>query len=232
MHNNSVSIKFFLLACVVLVSTVQCNLGERFVFAKEFFKSPGGVGTVFPCSQSVGAELVKYIVKSQQSNPSKPLRILEVGAGTGSITEVIASSLRSIDCLDAVELSEDMSVVLHKKFDSKSNISVHCISILDWSPQYHYDFIISTLPFTLFDIDMMVNAIEHLKKLIKPYGVLSFVAYLGGSTLKSFFAFGGQGREQRKKSAILKNLRGTYEIGSTVVWKNVPPINVYHLQIH
>ena len=104
------------------------------------------------------------------------------------------------------------------------------MSILDWQPEDQYDLIISTLPFTLFSVGMMSGVIEHLKKLIKPHGVLSYVAYLGGSTLKKLFSWGPQKQEHAKKITILNALRARYEIDRTIVWKNVPPIHVYHLQ--
>lgn len=229
--SNSIFFRHICCAFVLaLASTTQCSLGERLVFAKEFFNSPVGVGTVFPCSKLVGTELVKYLVKLTQENPNRSLRILEVGAGTGSITEVIAGCLRSRDHLDAVELSKDMCTVLHQKFDSMPNVSVRCLSILDWQPEDQYDLIISTLPFTLFDVGMMASVIEHLKKLIKPNGILSYVAYVGGATLKKLFSWGEKGKEHAKKIAILKKLRKAYEIDKAIVWKNVPPIHVYHLQ--
>ncbi len=222
------------LICSLMILTyfpaLQATLGERLTFAKEFFKASDGAGTMIECSHAVGQELIKYLMQLQRDNPERSLRVLQLGAGTGSITEVIAQQLRTIDHLDAVEKSDSMCAILHQKFDDKPNVSIRCLSIIDWCPQETYDLIISMLPFTLFDVDMMSKVIEHLKKLIKPNGYISYVAYLGGSKLKKLFSWGNKKQEHEKKMSILKNFRHSYKIDKTIVWKNVPPIRVYHLQ--
>lgn len=209
-----------------------CNsLGEIQSFLKAFFNDPSTVGAIFPSSSLVGNELVKYMVQTIAEHPDRPLRILEVGSGTGCMTQVIADNLRDIDHLDAVEISEQMCIGLHNKFDKFGNVAVHCISILDWNPKYQYDFIISTLPFNSLDFKLTITIIDHLTQLIKTNGVLSYVAYTGIAQIKEVFLWGKNKKKHQLKMKKLHELRNQFEIDAQTILRNIPPINIYHLQI-
>lgn len=211
--------------------TNVCSLHDLPIFFKTFFHDPSSVGALFPCSDSVGIEITKYLARFIEANPQAPVAVLEVGAGTGSITTAIAAKLRPCDHLDAVELSSEFCKVLHQKFDSNSCVRIQDVSILDWKPDYHYDFIISTLPLNSLKADLVEAIIEHLKRLIKPNGVVSYVAYTGMSTLKGTFLWGQRKHDHRKKMRSIEAFRDQYLIEKTTVLINCPPINIYHCRI-
>jgi phospholipid N-methyltransferase len=200
-------------------------------FIRSAIKSPRVVGAIMPSSADVGEELTRFIVQAQRERPSRALRILEVGAGTGSMTESIISHMRSTDHVDVIEISPEFCEILHKKFDKYPNVSIHCISILDWKPTYCYDFIVSTLPFNSFKFDLVNNIINHMNTLILDKGIISYIAYTGMAQLRGAFLFGQKKAEHRMKMKRINEWRSQYEIARNTIIKNIPPATVYHLCI-
>lgn len=224
--NYFVSISFLIISQVATASLKDIPL-----FLKSAFRNPNVVGAVLPSSSGVGRELLRYVVRSQKENPSKPLKILEVGSGTGEVTAAIVENLRDIDHVDLVEISPEFCQVLHEKFDKYPNVSIYCLSILDWQPTEQYDYIISTLPFNSFEYGLMDNIVNHLTGLIKPSGILSYVAYAGIAEMKKHFLWGKKLSDHKRKMERLKQWRSQYQISKKTIIKNVPPINIYHLEI-
>jgi phosphatidylethanolamine/phosphatidyl-N-methylethanolamine N-methyltransferase len=218
----------FLIVCPL---TTNAGVREFKAFFNGFMKNPNAVGAFLPCMSRVGEELVRYMLLQQRRAPSVPLRILEVGAGTGSITEIIVKYLRPIDHLDLVELSSDYSELLVKKFGSFKNIGIYNASILDFMPDCRYDIIISTLPFMSLDLETIEAVLLHYKNLIVPGGFISFVGYAGIPEIKRTVLWGKRKREHTKKLNLLKELRAKYQIDKRMIFSNVPPINIYHLCI-
>ncbi|HAC15516.1 MAG TPA: hypothetical protein DCE78_06170, partial [Bacteroidetes bacterium] len=69
----------------------------------HFIKNIKHVGAVAPSSASLVREMVKPLTKRVLSS-DKPIRILELGPGTGPVTKEIVNLMRPQDHLDIVEL--------------------------------------------------------------------------------------------------------------------------------
>ncbi len=221
-----------LLTSILLSQAIFCfNIREIATFAKGFVKSPSDVGSPFPCSSSVGYELMNYIVRSMNHNPSKPLRILEVGAGTGSITQVLARVLRPIDHLDCIERSPEYCATLQQKFGAFPNISIHCVDFNEFRHEISYDFIVSTLPLNSFDLGLLNGTITQFKTLIKPGGIVSYVAIAGMAQAKQYFSWGNAKKKNADTINVLNQFRKQYQIDSATVLTTCPPIRVYHLKL-
>lgn len=230
---NNVRKSYVLNICTLLMvhTWTMGGLHDLPIFFKTFFKDPSSVGALFPCSEAVGTEITKYLSEFIRKNPGTPVRVLEVGSGTGSLTQAILNILRPCDHLDAVEISSEFCGVLHQKFDSNSCVSIQCMSILDWKPDYRYDFIISTLPFNSLEADLVIAIIDHLKDLTKSNGILSYVAYTGVSSIKASLLWGQRKKEHRKKVRSLEAFCDQYLIEKVTILKNCPPINIYHCRV-
>ncbi len=208
-------------------------LNEKLAILKAFMENPSEVGTLAACSSFVGKEISKYIKKHIEDNPKKSIRVLEVGAGTGALTEEIMKILREEDHLDAVEISTQFCGVLNEKFKEYKNITVHCASILDWKSSRSYDFIVSTLPFNSFDVPFIIKVLDRYYGFIKPGGVLSYVEYIALAKVQRFCMGKVKKKEHKRRAKIMKNFRAKFGIDSKIVWLNLPlPINVYHLKIN
>jgi phosphatidylethanolamine/phosphatidyl-N-methylethanolamine N-methyltransferase len=227
-YNQMKKVSLFagILMCCFLPA--MANIREVGMFWRGAIKNPKAVGAVMPCSSTVGEELVRYMTLQQRREPSKPLHILEGGAGTGSMTEIIVKYLRPIDHLDLVEISPEFCRVLQEKFGNRSNVTIHCKSILDFVPDYPCDIIISTLPFMSLDCSLIKNVLAHYKKLIIPGGFLSYVGYAGIPVVKKTLLWGKRKREHCEKLRVLDELRSQYQIDQKTILGNCPPITIYH----
>ena len=99
------------------------------------------VGAVASTSSATAQALAAKIVYSGKSR-----RILEVGAGTGSVTQELVKCLKPGDVLDLVELDKELADVL-RKFGNHAQVEVHHASITDWKPSYQYDAMVVSIPF-------------------------------------------------------------------------------------
>jgi phospholipid N-methyltransferase len=221
-----------LICSLFLIQQIKSNnIGDITKFVKGFVKNPLKVGSILPCSSYVGEEIIKYYKKETMNHYEQPIHIIEVGAGTGSLTEVIVKYLRPIDHLDIIEISPDFCSILQEKFGKYPNVSIHCNSITEWQPNYQYDFIICTLPFVSFEKSFMNKVIDHLLHLIKTDGIFSYVSFAGIAQLKKPFLKGQAQNDHKEKMSRLKKLRDHYQIDSKTILQNCPPIRVYHLLI-
>ena len=199
---------------------------EKLLFVKAFLRSPKEVGTVFTCTPSVGKELIRYLDQYQE-----PCSILEIGAGSGTISQVIVDNMRSGDMADLVEIDSGLCQRLHERFDRDLDVNVACCSILDWDPGYQYDLVVCTLPFVSFDAKFNTQLLQHIKRLTKPGGRMAHVELILASSLKGLILFGKKLRIFRESRDVMDDFFDSYGVGRTVVWRNIPPINIFHTKL-
>lgn len=195
-------------------------------FFYHFLKDPKGVGAVVPLSKTTSQEMIKHYLKRDKQ---QPCRILEVGAGIGNISHQIVLSLEPKDRFDIVEINHAYCEVLTKSFKSNPQVSVHNLSILNWSPPYTYHYIISTLPLNSFDVDIVEDVFEHYEALIEVGGVLTYVEYAGLQTLTKIFSNKKNREKMDKRRKFLKNIQDEFMIEKTLILRNFLPCHIYHL---
>lgn len=217
---------FTIFMVILLAISFRFLFKDSFLFLKTFFVSPTTIGAVIPSSTFLAKSITKYIKVNKN-----PIRILEVGAGTGIITEEILKKLRQEDFLDVIELDQKFCSILDAKFDNNKNIKINCLSILDWSPSYKYDFIISGLPFNAFDSDFVENVLSRYRKLIKPGGIISYFEYIALAKIKLFFLSGPEKNNFSKTLTTTTSFRREFEFERDHVVANMPPACVYHLLV-
>src|SRR5688572_9177795 len=132
------------------------SLENIFIFAQEIIRKPQEVGAIAPSSKFLGQAISKYI-----KSYSEPINVIEVGPGTGAFTKIIADKLKPKDKLDVIEFNQPFVDLLKEKFKNYPNVAIHCKSIIDWKPDYCYDFMVSSLPFNVFDSGFVKATMEH-----------------------------------------------------------------------
>lgn len=195
-------------------------------FWKVLLKHPKEVAAFSPCSNAVAKEISSII-----EHNGKPLRILEVGGGTGALTSGIVKQMQSGDICDVIELMPTYCEILKERFEKFPGVAIHCCSILDWHPEEPYDIIICSLPFNTFEVQFVDAVLNHLKKCIKPHGRMSYVELLWVSELKKHFISQQARNKLIQTMDHMKKFRSTYGKKTVPIYWNFTPLAVHHLEI-
>lgn len=182
-----------------------------------FLKDLKQVGAVAPSSKFLAKDLVAQLQEKITDTDCKPLNILEVGAGTGSLTKQIAKHLRPQDSLDIVEIHKKFYQIIGSKYRLKDNIRIHHADILNFHPQKKYDFIFSSLPYENMPEEITKQIWEKKLKLCSQKAYISYFKYLKFGDFKSDF-----------EEKIVK----AYKHNKKLVFLNIPPAKIYTLEIN
>ena len=179
----------------------------------NFLKNPRQVGACCPSSAALCNEITSFI------DIEKASMVVELGPGTGVITETICQKIKPGAHLAAVELDSHMADNIEQRF---SNITVFrgCASELDNmlnSRKFQQpEIVISGLPFAIFPDELQDKILNGVVRSLAPGGTFATFAYLQGVILPAGLRF-------RRKLASLFPQVAT----SQIVWKNMPPAFVY-----
>jgi len=203
---------------------------DSLVFFTNFTKKSKQIGSIIPSSKDLAKKLSSKVKKES----SKPKNILEVGSGTGSITEELVKILDKNDNLVLVELDKEFCEVLKnkiKKWESSENcpnIKLFEGNILDLDEIDSFDNIICCLPFNSFPIELTTQIFQKFKKLLLNKGYVSYFEYMGGKKVLYYIM-----NEKEKVKKIMKYYDENIEKFVKDLDKsyfNIPPALVRHLQ--
>jgi len=181
------------------------------LFLKEFFRQPRQMGALLPSSRNLASAMARWL-------PTSPdVYVLELGPGTGAITNVLLKFGLSEDRLLVIERSAAMAKHLRRRFP---NLQI----ILDDAIDFDYgadipkrwknnvSMVFSSLPLLALGSRLTIGLAERIGATMRPKA--RFVQY-------SYHL----GRRSAIPPAQFRILR------STIVWLNIPParVSVYEL---
>lgn len=149
---------------------------------KEGLAAMRSVGTVSPSSVFLARALMPVIGKN---DPAKV--IVELGAGTGSVTEEIAKHLRPHDLLVSIEANKKLADICGKNIKKLEHEGVaHCVhaqaqhagDVLRAHSAAFADIIVCTLPFRLLPNDETKEILQEVRRILKPGGQFIFIRYI------------------------------------------------------
>ena len=140
-----------------LTITNQDNNRKQMIKAVNFFveciKTFQSTGCLFPSSPWAADEMTKELEGNRA-----PMKIIEVGAGTGPISIKILDKLRKDDFLVICELNPSFFEILKEKITHHENfgdnVKLICGPIQDYNENHQFDFIVCSLPFLNFTVDL------------------------------------------------------------------------------
>lgn len=207
---------------IIKKSPILSNL----LFAIQTIKKFDEVGAIFPSSKFLGFEMLRSF-----DNRKENLKILEVGPGTGPFTELIVKNLKTSDKLDVIEFNPDFVKILKSKYGHHQNVNIVCASIIDWKPEYKYDYIVSSLPFNIFPLDFVKKIVEHYESIVNDNANISYFEYMLFPKIKETFLVNQKKDEYLQVKTLLSDFNKKYNVEKSKVFKNIPPANVYNLKI-
>src|SRR5690625_502692 len=181
-----------------------------------FFKDLKQTGAIAPSSKFLAKDLVRQLEKEVKRDDCKPLKILEVGPGTGPLTKQIIKCLRPIDSLDIVEIHKKFYQIVKSRY-RQPNLQIHHSDILQFQPDYKYDYIFSSLPY-----ENMPEEISQDRKSTR----------LNSSHVAISYAVFCLKKKKNFKSDFEEDLVKKYGQNKKIVLRNLPPAKVYTLEIN
>jgi phospholipid N-methyltransferase len=184
------------------------------LFISEMRTNWCSTGAIAPSS----SYLAKAMVSPLLGRNSTPIKVLEVGAGTGSFTREIYRHLQAGDELDVYELNP--------KFSS------HLDSLLQELPQkkngIRCRLFNSGLPFNNFDSRTVGEILGIYIDRLTQKGILSYFEYPVLPRIKMQFLPPAQRHEAMNTRKTVRAFAENYQFNSTQVWWNLPPATARH----
>lgn len=224
---------FRLIFCMIFFGSAQITNATSFLevvtIFSRYLKNPSQVGEIAPLSKASGVELSRYVSNTVRDENYIGKRYLEAGGGCGATSICLAQAMHPLDRLDVIEICPEMCVILKKRLASFKNVSVHCCSILDWKTQAGYDGIISTLPFNSLGVGFTAQAISYFKSVANNLCMFSYVEYpIVRQAVQHFYSSNGK-HEFQEVQKFMDVVRKNYLVDQITIYRNVPPITIYHL---
>jgi phosphatidylethanolamine/phosphatidyl-N-methylethanolamine N-methyltransferase len=210
------------------------ELSTRRVFIESAARDFRRTGAVVPSSRALAQAMTAELSRQYCQGAS----VLEVGAGTGSITEEIVRYLGEGDRLDVCEIDRKFAGIIKKRLKVDPcfrgvTASVRVINrpVEAFTRRPRYDFILSCLPFTNFEPDAVRNIFELYRSLLRPGGICSFYEYILVRKAARLMSGRPEGRRRvGEVGRVVREYIERYAYRHQVVLLNFPPAMVHHIR--
>jgi phosphatidylethanolamine/phosphatidyl-N-methylethanolamine N-methyltransferase len=159
-------------------------LYEYLTFMRELPKSFAEIGAMLPSSPFLARLMVKPIARAD-----RPLRILEVGPGTGPFTREILKQMGPDDVFVICEINQRFISRLRKSLEKNEDYSRNRERIYFFEGPVQalpssglpkeYEVIVCGLPFYNFGADLVEEIFHLFRTMVTPGGSLTFFHYKG-----------------------------------------------------
>jgi phosphatidylethanolamine/phosphatidyl-N-methylethanolamine N-methyltransferase len=187
---------------------------EYLDFFRGFLSRPGATGAVAPSSRELAQTMVRPFDLKGAS------LVVEIGPGTGAITDVILEEIGDPSHYMGLELNPDFVRQLQARFPTATFHNGSAEDIERYVAQRNsasVDYVVSGLPWAIFGQDLQERILHGITSVLREGGGFSTFAYVHGLQL-------GPAKRFRKR---LDGLFSKVEV-SRVVWKNFPPAVAYY----
>ncbi|MBI1312509.1 methyltransferase domain-containing protein [bacterium] len=209
-------------------------LREHLTFFREFRQRFETTGAIAPSSRFLARAITRYL---RQRPTDKPIRVLEIGPGTGAVTNTIVRHLREGDRFDLVELNESFADLLRQRFATEpawqsaaAFSEVHVQPLQEFQSDAPYDFVISGLPLNNFPVDLVRDIFEHYFRHLSADGVLSYFEYQFVRTLRTRMGSASERVRMQAIESIMSDHCRDHRIRRDWVFVNLPPAWAQHLR--
>lgn len=174
-------------------------------FFRSWIQNPLAIGAVAPS----GRLLAKLMATSLRPGT----RVIELGGGTGTVTQAILEAGVRPEDLVVVEQNAQFVKLLKRRFPSSSIVEDDATAVVENldGARGSFDFVISGLPLLLFSPTQKAKLLSQAFELLGPQGLLHQFTYGGRCPI---------GRELRTRLSLRSSLIGIAPF-------NLPPAFVY-----
>ncbi len=136
------------------------------LFLKTLIKNPRTTGAIWPSSTYLVDEIVKHISENEDRC------IVELGPGTGVITEALLKKINSPEKIIVVEFNGNFVSLLRKKFEGLRIVEGNAINLCDLLKEVAASAgtVVSSLPLRSLPRETGKKIIEQIYKLLEKDG--------------------------------------------------------------
>jgi phospholipid N-methyltransferase len=207
---------------------VGSALKNRLVFYGQALKATRQVGAFSLSSRAVAEATCARIVHA-----GKPLRVLEVGPGTGALTRGILARLEPGDSLDLYELNPEFARFLRSELSGRAGVSVYeADATTAISADARYDAIVSSLPLLNMPPEAVRRIFELYTRILVPGGTFSYWDYWLKRLRPAVTPSRAERVRMREVMAITSEIledRARWKHETRVIAWNAPPAVVHYL---
>jgi phosphatidylethanolamine/phosphatidyl-N-methylethanolamine N-methyltransferase len=170
------------------------------LFLSEIAKSPKQMGTVWPSSPVLARAMARWLPESREQF------MLELGPGTGTVTEQLLAAGLPEERLIAVEKSQRMAGFLRERFPKARILAGDALELRALLQGQKVGAVFSSLPLKVFSPDQVERLSSEIHGVLEPRGhwvQYSYQLIHGHAPARHFHA-----------------------VGSEIVWQNLPPAKV------
>lgn len=185
---------------------IRAKISSTTLFIKELVNQPRQVGAVLPSSKKLAKAMAKWLPKDSHG------LVLELGPGTGVVTDALIERGMAQERLVAIEMSAKMAEHLQKRYPKATIINGDAFK-LDEILKKHtpkgskVDVVFSSLPLLNFEPSLADDLARKIKAVLPPDGKLIQYSY-------------NVANKQPKAAAHF------HFVASDLIWLNVPPARV------
>lgn len=189
------------------MSILLKSISSLAVFSGEVIANPGPIGAAVPSSRALARRIASFL-------PRKPEGyVIELGAGTGAVTEALLEHGLPPERVIPVELSENMVRHLRKRFPELQVLGGDASKLTRLLDRHlpeagaRASHIVSSLPLRSLPIGVVVRIVREVKKLLPVDG--TFIQYTYNVNCRRY-----------------RPLDDFQRIATSTVWLNLPPARV------
>lgn len=185
-----------------------------FEVARQFIVEPKSTGAFAESSEALALAMVKH------ANLSQAQCVVELGPGTGVITEKILDVLPSSSMFFAIEINPYLVKELEERIPGAKVYCDSCLNLpnyLEKHNQVQCDSIVSSLPWTWMNAKERKLLLKNIISSLKPGGTFVTFGYVHGAILPNGKKF---------HQDLLNNFSSVKK--SPIIWENLPPGFVYY----
>lgn len=209
------------------------QLSHYLAFLREVHRTFYTTGALLPSGQQLAMATLQPFMRRE-----RPARVLEVGPGSGSVTQALVKQLRPGDVLDIVEVNERFVDVLRQRFATEpafqqvaGQATIHHLPVQEFQASAPYDFIMSGVPVNNFSHLLVKDIFRRFDELIAPGGTLSFFEYLWIRRVKSLVSSRDERLRLARVECVLQWYMDRYAYDHKRAFINFPPAVVHHLRL-
>jgi len=175
-------------------------------FFKGWIRNPLGIGAFVPSSKSLAKLMAKDV--------GVGARVVELGAGTGTLTAALLATGIAPANVHLVERDPQFVKILRRRFPRCHVVAADALELdAHFGANAGFDFVISGLPLLCFSPEKRYRALQQALYLLSPHGRLHQFTYAG-------------------RCPVDKDLRALLRVDSVLIGiapLNLPPAFVYRL---